>query len=948
MTDEKDTQACWSRRAVLKGALTVAVGSSLGGLLPEMAGAAPRARKRPVLKPAHAATQMAEDLLSLVNPMQGTASNPGFSHGNTLPLVARPFGMTHWAAQTGAGDGWFFDPGNHKLQGVRATHQPSPWMGDYGHFTVMGQVGESVFSPEARAAAYDPVAMAVHPHAFSVMFQSGLRMEMAPTERCAVFRFTSTTAQPLRVILDSHHAAAVGTDGRSLIGRSRKNNGGVSGDFACYFAAVFDRPFLRADTTRDGNPTGQASLEGENIGAFAEFDGTAPVVMRIATSFISVEQAQHNLAREIAARSFEDVRDEAAAQWRDTLGRVRIDGGTHDQRRTFYSCLYRAHLFPRMLHEFDTAGQPLHYSPYDGQTHPGVLYGDSGFWDTYRTLYPLLSILQPARMGEMVQGFVNAYREGGWLPQWPSPGYRAVMIGTHIDSVIAEAFVKGLPGFDREAALAGLLHDANDIGDPHDRYGRVGLPDYLSKGYVPCDLYDKATARSLDYVYDDFCISQAAGVLGRNSEQQSFRSRALNYRKLYDPGLGFFWGKNSDGTWKSGFDQYAWGGPYVEGGPWQSTWAVPHDPAGLITLMGGQEKFLAKLDRFLYQPPTFHPGTYGGVIHEMAEMGAVPFGQYDQGNQPVHLVLYLFTAAGSPWKTQYWTRRVMDRLYSPDGFAGDEDNGEMSSWYVLNALGIYPLCPGHPSYVFGSPLFPEAHIDLAGGKTLTLRAPGNTPETVYANRVAVNGVPQDRLWVGYDELIRGGTIDFTMAKAPVLRSLGAKDLPFSLSPYPAMTPQTAFFPIALNINCGGDAIGDFVGDCFAEGSGGTAQHDNAISANSPKDAPDVVYQSERYGAFTYTLPMPMLPGGKTYTLRLHFAEIADDTPGKRLMDVHVNGKPVLTGWDLFAEAGMNKAVVKEYTGLIPDQHGSITVALAAASQSPDQNAKLSGLQIFST
>src|SRR6185312_10949961 len=304
------------------------------------------------------------------------------------------------------------------------------------------------------------------------------------------------------------------------------------------------------------------------------------------------------------------------------------------------------------------------------------------------------------------------------------------------------------------------------------------------------DRFDKATARSLDYNYDDCCISQVAGILGRSADQERLRERAQGYHLLFDPEHGFMCGKKADGSWLPDFDEFAWGGPYVEGAAWQSTWAVPHDPAGLMTLMGGQQKFLEKLDRLLLQAPTFHVGSYGGVIHEMAEMAAVDFGQYDHGNQPVHLALYLFTAAGCPWKTQYWTRRVLDKLYSPDDFAGDEDNGEMAAWYIFNALGFFPLCPGHPSYVFGSPLFAETRVSLPDGKTLRLRAPGNSPEAVYVNGINRGGRRYESLSISHDELMRGGEVEFLMGKSPEIRHVETKDLPFSLSAYQGMASTT--------------------------------------------------------------------------------------------------------------------------------------------------------------
>ena len=395
----------------------------------------------------HSAT---EDWTRYVNPLQGTNSVPSFSRGNTLPLVSRPFGLTHWSPQTSDEERWFFTPTKHELIGVRATHQPSPWMSDYGQFTVMAQTGEAALGAAARASAYRAEDFEVHPHFLSVRLQRGdIHLEMTPTERCSVFRFTFPAGETGRVIIDAHSQVALHPERRLITGMSRLNSGGVPDGFACHFAAVFSQDWQRALPTRGGSPVkNETTLDGQRIGAMAEFvpPPSGQVTLKIGTSFISAEQALHNLAHEVGDKSIDSLRAEGEAVWNETLGRIQIEGGTEDQRRTFYSCLYRAHLFPRMFHEPDAEGKPIHYSPYDGQVHAGVLYTDNGFWDTYRTVYPLLSLIQPARLGEIIQGFVNAYQEGGWLPNWPSPGYRACMIGTHIDAVIADACVKGIGG----------------------------------------------------------------------------------------------------------------------------------------------------------------------------------------------------------------------------------------------------------------------------------------------------------------------------------------------------------------------------------------------------------------------------------------------------------------------------------------------------------------------
>lgn len=725
-------------------------------------------------------------LVDLVHPLQGTASTHSLSRGNCLPLVARPWGMTHWSPQTSESN-WLFHPDEPKLQGVRATHQPSPWIGDYGHFTVMPQTGPAMPGAAARASSYRITDATFRPHVFAAdLLRYRTRIEVTATERCGAFRFTFPASAEARVILESftgESGVRVGSDGRTIAGFTRANNGGVAANFACHYVARFDRPFTRA-----------SPLPGERVGAIAEFDLPAggAVNLRVATSFISVEQAERNLACEVGGRSFDALVDDGARAWDELLSRVELDGATDDQRRTFYTCLWRTLLFPRQFHEPDAAGRPHHYSPYDGQVHAGPLAADNGFWDTYRTVYPMLALIYPDKLGETLQGWVNATREGGWLPKWSSPGYRACMIGTHADAVIADAVVRGIEGFDRQAAYRAMLRDGDEVIADASRFGRKGLAHYLEHGYVPADQVDHGASETLDYAYDDFCIAQVAKALGREDDYRRFAKRALNYRTIYDPSAGFFRARNADGSWHvhsphQPFDEFAWGGPYVEGGAWQCGWAVQHDPAGMIELMGGPESFVAKLDRMLALPPQFNVHAYPAEIHEMTEMALAPagFGQYAHSNQPAHHVLYLYAAAGQPWKAQHWVRRVLNEMYGHgphDGFAGDEDNGEMSAWYVLSALGVFPLCPGHPSYVLGSPLFPRATIRRPGAEPLVIEAEDNAPENVYVQRVELHGAPHAKTWVSHVALAGGGSLRFHMGAVPRTDvRFGEDDLPFSLS-----------------------------------------------------------------------------------------------------------------------------------------------------------------------
>lgn len=729
--------------------------------------------------------------VALVNPLQGTASEYAFSHGNTLPLVARPFGMTNWTPQTGDGP-WFFHPDARQLQGIRATHQPSPWIGDYGQFMLMPQTGRLLPDASRRTSVFRPDQTVYYPHYFGTFLgRYRVTVELTATERCAYFRFVFPPNEPCRLIVhpfagDSH--LEFDWEARVVRGSTRANNGGVPDDFAAYFVVQVDCPVQAEHSgffADERTFSGQRAAEGRGIGAYLALvpprDGVVHV--RVGTSFIDWAQAEENIAQEIGQAQFYEMVAEGEAAWEDVLRVVDIFGGSDAQLRTFYSCLYRSVLFPHAWHERLSSGEVVHRSPYDGKVHPGVLYTDQGPWDVYRTQYPLLALLFPARLAEILQGWVNAYKEGGWFPKWASPGYRSCMIGTHIDAIMADAYVKGIRGFDLEAAYEGMRRNAFEPGSQDGAVGRKGLEYYMRLGYVPADKVEESVSRTLDFAYNDFCIAQVAKGLGRKEDHELLIARAQNYRNVFDPSVGFMRGRNADGSWVEPFREFAWGGPYVEGGVWQCGWAVQHDPAGLIALMGGREQFLAKLETLLSTPPYFEVGTYNREIHEMTEMAAVDFGQYAHSNQPSHHVLYLFAAAGAPWKTEYWVRRVLQELYGPDsrGFCGDEDNGEMSAWYIFSALGFYPFCPGHPSYVLGSPLFKRAVLHLANDKEFIISAPNNAHDRPFVKRVLLNGKPYTKSYLLHETIAQGGALEFTMSRRENPTRADALEPPFSMS-----------------------------------------------------------------------------------------------------------------------------------------------------------------------
>ena len=717
-----------------------------------------------------------------VNILQGTDSTRKNSHGNTLPLVGMPWGMVNWAVQNETNRAWFFKP-NGKCFGFRATHQPSPWIGDYGQFVIMPQSGDLRMSAAERTTDYDVAAAVEHPDYLKLQLKGEeITAELTGTERCGIFRFTYHQGTKGRLILEAFGDSEIKMEGRSVYGISRANSGGVPKDqFASYFVIEFDRDLTKSEIVKEEISPSAGTDKAKNIRAYVEFStaATEPVIVRVGSSFISWEQAERNLRAECRG-SFEEVHDRVAEVWNANLGKIEITA-TEDQKRTFYSCLYRAQMFPHRLYELDAAGKPIHFSPYDGKIHEGVLYGDIGIWDGFRTTFPLITILYPEQLNEILQGFVNASLEGdGTLPEWPSPGYRKCMIGQHSAAIFADAVVKGQTAFDVAQTYESLRKSAFEP-PAKGMLVRDGMADYLKLGYAPSAKH--SVSATLDYAYDDWCVAQMARLLNHPDDAKTLMARSQNFRKLWDPSVGFMRGKNADGTWVEPFDEFAWGGPYVESGPWQASWFVPHDPAGQTSLLGGRESFAAKLDKLFSQPPTYHLGAYKSVIQEMNGMVAINFGQCNLNNQPSFGIPYLFAAIGLPSKTQYWTRRACSELFNAGtkGFPGDEDNGSMASWYILSAIGLYPFCPGTPEYLVTSPLFPKVTIHLADNKTLVMTASNNSDKNVYIQKRFFNGKEDGKTWVSHRDLIQGGELHFEMGPAPKPDSVSDKDLPYSAS-----------------------------------------------------------------------------------------------------------------------------------------------------------------------
>ena len=713
-----------------------------------------------------------ESLVDYVNIFQGTESTRLFSRGNTLPIVALPFGMAHWTLQSSEQEPWFFNLKDRRILGIRCTHQLSPWLGDYGQATFLPFQGETDNNSATRSASYRPEKSKILPHSLSLRIERyRAQLDLVPTLRGAILKvnFESLEGNEAYLAVDLPGEASNATYDKAaglIHCISTATSGGTPPNFKTFYT-------LRVDSASEDVLSGLEIRKSERgcsalIRYRAEADRS--INIRIGTSFISAEQSTRNLSEEIGKQSAEILRESAKSTWENHLGRAIVTGGTEEQRRIFYSGMYRALLFPRTFHEIDAAGKTIHYSPYSGKVEPGVLYADHGYWDVYRAWYPLMSVLFQQRLGEILQGWINAAHEGGWLPQFPAPGYRACMTGSLIDSIFGDAAAKGIQGFDVAAAYSALKKHATMPGDPDHGYGRRGIEDYLRLGYAPADRVSQSVAETVDSAYGDFCIAQVAKATGNHADAAMFESRSKNWQHLYDPGVHFLRGKKEDGKWLSPFDAVRWGDPYVEGSAWQHRWDVPHDPEGLIGMMGGAPFVADQLEKMCTMRPLFDVGSYKEEIHEISEMAAVDFGQYAHSNQPVHHVLYLFALAGRADRTQFWVRKVMNELYSSTAFAGDEDTGSMSAWFILSACGFYPFCPGKPEYVLGSPLFDRVVLSPEVGASLTIAAKDNSPENVFVRNVRINGVEYSLTTISHTLLAQGGTLEFSMARTPSTRS----------------------------------------------------------------------------------------------------------------------------------------------------------------------------------
>ena len=755
-----------------------------------------------------------------VNILRGTNSGYTFSRGNNVPAVTLPHGFNFWAPVTDAGSDWMYqyqqrnDADNRpRLEAFSLSHEPSPWMGDRQTFQMMPAAlasGAPSANREKRALSFSHINEVAHAHYYKVTFDNGIVGEMTPTDHTAALRFTFPGQRGQLVFDNRTDEGSITLDPthRSFSGYSDVKSTLSTGATRLFFYATVDQPVAES-----GRLTGEGR---DQVTAWFGFDTskTKSVNVRIATSLISLDQAKHNLELEIAPQeSFDDVRERAQNTWDKQLGIVQVQGASHGELVTLYSNLYRLLMYPNSAYEnTGTANAPVYryaspFSPAVGENTPthtgahivdGKVFVNNGFWDTYRTAWPAYVLLMPQQAGTMIDGFVQEYRDGGWIARWSSPGYADLMVGTSADVAFADAWLKGVHNFDVQSFYQAALKDATVVS-PLKGTGRKGLQRSIFNGYTDYAIKE-GFSWSMDGYIADFAIGNLAGALAAQHDAQDpyqahytedadyFHDRALDYANLFNPNIGFFVARDAKGRWrytKQNFDPLRWGDDYTETDAWNMTFHAPQDGAGLAALYGGRAALGAKLDQFFATPGVYHVGGYGEPIHEMREAQAVRMGQYGHSNQPSHHIIYMYDYAGEPWKAQDKVRDVLSRLYLGSeigqGYVGDEDNGEMSGWWLFSAAGFYPLRMGTPEYVIGAPYFPHMDIALENGKHIVINAPEVSDVNRYVQSLRVNGQPWNKLSLPHELLAQGATLDFVMGPKPSTWGSDEQALPPSLT-----------------------------------------------------------------------------------------------------------------------------------------------------------------------
>ncbi len=652
--------------------------------------------------------------LNYVNIKQGSKSVNRFSNGNTLPLVQRPFGFAAFCPQTHSGRGnWYYHPDDRSLESIRLTHQPSPWIGDHAAISFLPQIEKPIAQPGKRWSGFDPEKAILQPSYMELYLKRSFStVKLAPTEYGALVNisFKKEFKRFLSVLpVEGYCSYRYDEKENRLYCKTScdTNKGHDKGKIKAYIIFQFSENDVNCEETTVESFISKkqgTKISGKNTAVHLALNNTE-IEFKISTSYISFEQAVLNLERDITYHSLDDLKKQNEDIWNSYLSKIEIEAD-EEKMKTFYSCMYRAFLYPHKAYEINENGEAVHYSPAADGVRKGVRYTDNGFWDTYRTIYPLYSIVAKDELKEILEGFIQDFKDGSWLPCWTAGDAKNCMPSTAIDAVICDSAVKGL--IDKEllkTAFEGMeLHANQNSKNP--AYGRDGCEDYLKLGYVPCDKHKESVNLTLDAAYFDYCLSKVADILGCDEKKEKYLKRSKNYINIFDKETGFMRPKDSKGSFKKDFDPVSWGGDYTEAAAWQTTFAIQHDFEGYAELLGGKDKLIDMLDRFFNAPVEFRVGGYGLEIHEMTEMAAGQWGQCAISNQPSFHIPFIYAYLGETEKSDYWVRRICDEAFSydDDGFPGDEDNGTTAAWYIFATLGLYPITPGKPVFTRTTPL----------------------------------------------------------------------------------------------------------------------------------------------------------------------------------------------------------------------------------------------------
>lgn len=689
-------------------------------------------------------------ILETIDTRFGTASKHAFSRGNTLPYTGVPFGMNYFVPQTSDQEGsWFFDPHLPIFQGIRLTHQPSPWIGDYSWLLltpITGKIsGDTLFH---RQSSYNLERAIFNPHflkIFSERYQ--IETQLSPTCYGASIQLRQTQEKELSLYLHAADELTVEqVDQRTLSLRQAGETETNKSPLVMYTALAFSVEIL--SITQEGQDW-RIDLD--------ESDAQ----VQLATSFISKEQALFNLPKQ----DFEETKQDAKTSWENLLGRFDVvETGAVD--RTFFDhCLYRLFLFPQTFYEVNEQGENIHIDLASGTIKPGLLFTNNGFWDTFRTSFPLFALIIPEHYRQFLEGFLNSYRDTGYLPKWLAPDERGMMPGTLIDGLIADSACKDIAPDLEEEFLKAMLETATK-DDPKAINGRHGLAQYQELGYLSTD-HHESVSHTLDYAYSDFCISTCAAKLGQEELAQAYAHYSKNYQNLFDPETGYMRARDVDGNFRPDFSPYSWGRDYAECSAIQASLGVLHDISGLSQLMGGKEAFSNYLLKSCQSLPLFETTGYGYEIHEMSEMATAPFGQLAISNQPSFHIPYLFRYSNYPQYTSLLIKTLRQKAFRAgwDAYPGDEDNGSLSAWYVWSTLGLYPTCPGKASYDLGIPLFDHLRVYLAKkDQWLDVRTQQNHEHFHFVQDCHLDG--QEVQSIGHQDLLNAQNLDFTLSWLP--------------------------------------------------------------------------------------------------------------------------------------------------------------------------------------